>query len=164
MHNLQGERGKELVGLLFFSAGTILVLDQLTKYLIRASIDIGASIPVIPGVFNITLTTNTGAAFGIFPGGSIFFIMASMTIIVLVMSMNLLNKAETAVYRISSGFVIGGALGNLIDRFIFGHVIDWLDFMIWPIFNVADSAVVVGAILLAGAILKGPKDPAGDKL
>jgi signal peptidase II len=140
---------------------TVVLLDQLTKWWVLATFYLHESLPVIPGFFNLTFVVNTGAAFGMLAGEQnlwrqIFFV--SMTLIALVVLCFAFRqyRHEGRSYVIGIGLIGGGALGNLVDRLRFGHVVDFLDFYIkghhWPAFNVADSAITVGVafFLLAG--------------
>lgn len=145
----------------------ILVLDQLTKYLALAFLPEGGrgSLAVIRGVFHLTLVRNTGVAFGLFKGGTVFFIAATLLCIialVLLLKKNIfflklfsLDSADTVI-RFSLGLILGGAVGNLIDRLRFSYVVDFLDFRVWPVFNVADSAITVGGLLIFYRILTKP--------
>lgn len=130
----------------------ILSLDRLTKILATSNLSLGQSLAVIKGVFHITLVHNRGAAFGILKNQLILLIATSLFAVILTYKNLKKNKADR-IYSIALSLILGGALGNLIDRFIFGYVIDFLDFRIWPVFNVADSSITVGAVLLGWSIL-----------
>ena len=137
------------------SVSVILALDQLTKFIINRLLLLHQSVPVIRGVFHLTLVHNRGAAFGILKNQVWFFILTSAFVIILIYQ-NLKSNAKklSFAYRASLILILAGAIGNLIDRLILGYVIDFLDFRIWPVFNIADSAITVGAVLLAYSILK----------
>ncbi len=109
---------------------------------------------MISGVFHLTLVYNRGAAFGMLKNQIPLFIFVSLAAIVLIF-VNL-KKDNSFLNRISLSLILAGALGNLVDRIFLGHVVDFLDFRIWPVFNIADSAITIGAILLGYAILKKP--------
>jgi signal peptidase II len=131
----------------------IVLLDQFTKALIVARVPRGASFEVIPGIFNICHTVNTGVVFGLFPGmPSVFAVLTVIAIIVLIGLVWSLDHSVSLVQFASYGLLIGGAIGNLVDRVRLHGVTDFLDFYIgrhhWPAFNVADSAVCVGVALL----------------
>ncbi|MDD4953789.1 MAG: signal peptidase II [Candidatus Omnitrophica bacterium] len=130
----------------------VLLLDQLTKFLISKILSYGQSLPVIGGVFHLTLLGNRGAAFGILKNQTPFFIFASLLAISLIY-FELRKKKHNISYEIALGLICSGTLGNLIDRIRFGYVIDFLDFRIWPVFNIADSAISIGAVLLGWSIL-----------
>ncbi len=135
---------------------TVIFLDQLTKFLITRNLLYNQSIPVIKGIFNLTLIHNRGAAFGLLKNQVPLFISTSVFAIILIY-FSLKNNKHRKSYSVSLALILAGALGNLIDRLFFGYVIDFLDFRIWPVFNVADSAITIGAILLALSILLEPK-------
>ncbi len=144
----------------FFSRGmvpiivfTILSLDQLTKFLVNKSLGLNHSLPVISGIFSITLVHNRGAAFGIFKNQFNLFIFISVTAVCLIYSILKDNKHNNS-YAYSLSLILAGALGNLIDRISLGYVVDFLDFHIWPVFNLADSAITIGAVFLGWSILK----------
>ena len=142
-----------IIRLLSFSS-FIVILDRLTKYLALTRLSEGESISVVPGVFHITLVLNTGVAFGLFKGCSIIFIVSSVLIIAAICMYLWRSKCRDFWMLLAMGLIIGGAVGNLIDRASFGYVIDFLDFRIWPVFNVADSSVTVGAVILAIKLLR----------
>jgi signal peptidase II len=130
-----------------------LVLDQLTKAIAVASLKDGRSVRVIDGVLHWTLQRNPGAAFGIFRRAPALFTVLAIVIAAIIVWTA--PKTRDRMHGFALGLVLGGALGNLADRLFRppgpfrGRVIDFIDFRVWPTFNVADSAVVVGAILLA---------------
>jgi signal peptidase II len=97
--------------------------------------------------------TNTGAAFGLFQNANLFFVIVGIVVSTAIVVYHRFVPDGMWLVRLSLGLQLGGALGNLIDRLTVGHVIDFLDFQIWPVFNVADSSIVCGAILLALLIL-----------
>ena len=130
----------------------ILSLDQLTKLLVTKSLSFNQSIPLLKGVLHLTLIHNRGAAFGILKNQVPLFIVTSIFAIILIY-LNLKDKNQGKLYSVSLSLILAGALGNLIDRIFRGYVIDFLDFRIWPVFNVADSAITIGVILLGYSIL-----------
>jgi len=112
-------------------------------------------VPLIKGIFHLTLIHNRGAAFGILKNHTPLFIFISILAVILIYFAIQNNKSQKySFYNISLALILSGALGNLIDRLRLGYVIDFLDFRIWPVFNVADSAITIGAILLGYSILK----------
>ena len=123
----------------------IILIDQIVKYIIRSAMYVGESIPVVRDVFHITYVQNRGAAFNMLDGQSLILtLVPAVAIIVAIWYMEKhLNEHWTLV--LSLGLVISGGIGNLIDRTILGFVTDMLDFRFWPVFNVADIAVCVGA-------------------
>ena len=134
-----------------FVGWTILVilLDQGSKFFIQQKMKIGESIPIIKGIFHITYIENPRTAFGIFQYQTIFFVIAILisVILIILISRKMVFKKDSLVY-IPLTLVLGGAIGNLIDRVRTGRVIDFLDFRIWPIFNFADTAIVCGMLIL----------------
>jgi signal peptidase II len=135
---------------------TILVLDQLTKMIVDRTMALHQSIPIIDGVFSLTYVRNTGAAFGIFSGSHEafrlpFLILVSVLALgfVVVMLKRLRDEEKGLITALS--LIIGGAIGNLVDRILYGEVIDFLDFYWshyhWPAFNVADSCITIGVLI-----------------
>jgi len=137
----------------FFLAVSILFLDQLTKFIITKTLSLNQSIPIIKGVFHLTLIHNRGAAFGILKNQIPLFISTSIVAIILIyFHLKSPQHRKFSIYSISLSLILAGGIGNFIDRAFFGYVIDFLDFRVWPVFNVADSAITVGAILLGWSI------------
>lgn len=140
----------------------ILILDQWTKCVAGGFLALGQSFPVINGVFHFTLAHNKGAAFSILKGSSFLFIAITIfclaAIIFLLSDQRFFKKVfgldnSDRLIRFSLALVFGGACGNLIDRIRFSYVVDFLDFRVWPVFNLADSAITVGGILIAYRML-----------
>ena len=138
---------------LYATAGMTYLLDRITKLWAERALAGRPPVTVIPGVLQLNYTTNSGGAFGL--GQSAPWVFVAATIIVagaIVASSFRLRNGPTAV---ALGLIIGGAFGNLTDRavrgdgLLSGRVVDFIDFHIWPVFNVADSAIVIGAVLLA---------------
>jgi signal peptidase II len=133
-------------------AATIVIVDQLTKRIVVQSIPLGGWWTPIPGmerIFRITHTTNSGAAFGIFPQQGMFFIVIALVVVVAIVLYYRHLPEGSWLIRISLGMQLGGAIGNLIDRLRLGYVIDFADVGFWPIFNVADACITTGVALLA---------------
>ncbi|TFB23279.1 lipoprotein signal peptidase [Filobacillus milosensis] len=129
----------------------IVFLDQLTKWTVTRSMDLYESIEVIPGFLSITSHRNSGAAWGILEGQMwLFYIVTVIVIGVLIYYMNLYKDSYPGL-MIGFAFILGGAIGNFIDRILFQEVIDFIDVYIFnydfPIFNIADSALTVGVVL-----------------
>ena len=138
--------------LLLVVALSVVAADQITKYFVMANMYLGQSIPD-EGIVRLTYTTNTGGAFSLFANQN--FLLAIAVIIgitVLVMYLRFI-PLESTLLKAGLGLDLGGAVGNLIDRLRFGEVTDFIDFGFWPVFNVADSAVVIGTILIAYYLL-----------
>jgi signal peptidase II len=140
---------------IFIITLSTVLLDQLTKLLAYKNLLLNQSVPLIKGIFHLTLVYNRGGAFGILKNQTQLFIFTSIfAIILIVLSLKKNKYKKHFLYSVSLSFILGGALGNLIDRVTLGYVIDFLDLHIWPVFNVADSAITIGAVLLGWAILK----------
>lgn len=135
-------------GTILALAGGITVIDQLTKFWAMHRFHLGESLPVTT-FFSLTLVFNTGSAFGLFQGNNkALLILAFVILAVLLYSARGICEKGGRWGALGVAFVLGGALGNIIDRIRIGQVIDFLDFHVWPVFNVADSAITVGAGLL----------------
>lgn len=135
----------------------VILIDQATKLRVSSTMNLHDSIEVWGNFFRITFVANTGAAFSLSLGSAefnrIFFIVS--TLIAVVVLFYLLKKAETKLSSVAYSLIIGGAVGNLIDRIAYGSVIDFFDFDFfdfiihrWPVFNIADSVIVVSMFLL----------------
>ena len=130
----------------------IVGIDQWSKYLARAHLTLHDSVPVLGSFFHFTLVENSGIAFGInFSGGFWFFTVAAITATIVVSGYLWKIRHKSFFFRLSLALILGGAIGNLTDRILFGKVTDFFDFGLvgyhWPVFNVADSSVTVGMFL-----------------
>jgi signal peptidase II len=157
-------RAARLAGILYGTAAAAYLLDRASKLWVRNALADRPPLEVIPRILRLTYTTNSGGAFGL--GQSAPWLFAGATIVVsgvIVVTSFRLTRPWIAV---ALGLVLGGALGNLTDRAVngsglSGRVTDFIDFRIWPVFNLADMAIVCGAILLALSSLRGePKEGA----
>ena len=140
------------MGVLFITA-LIITADQISKSLVKSTMTLYDVVPVIPGFFQLNYITNKGMAFGInLPVSISFFSGISLIITCFLVWILWCERKNNLLMRISLALILGGAIGNLIDRILFGEVIDFFDFMIgdfhWFIFNIADSAVTVGIVLM----------------
>ena len=120
----------------------------------------GESWPIIPKIFHITYAQNTGAAFSLLRDNNMMLgIIAAVLIIAVIIAYYITKKKDT-LYIISLSFILGGSIGNLYDRILRGYVVDFLDFRVWPVFNLADSMINIGFLLLVIHIFmtKGDKD------
>ncbi len=138
--------------LMLWVAATVILFDQLTKYLVEHLLPLGQTWEPIPGWgdwVRIIHTSNTGAAFGLFQGASPIFAVVAIFVSLALLYYNFTLPSGYRLVRLVLGFQLGGALGNLIDRFRIGHVTDFIDVGPWYIFNVADAAIVFGALALA---------------
>ncbi|MEE8414345.1 MAG: signal peptidase II [Dehalococcoidales bacterium] len=137
----------------FLTALVVVIGDQLSKFWIRSTLAEGEALPVT-GLFRLTHITNTGAAFGLFRDQSFLLTIAVFAGIVLILlfvftSSRYFPLVDTTPGKITLGLILGGTIGNLVDRLRFGRVTDFIDIGIWPTFNIADSAVTIGAIVFA---------------
>ena len=131
---------------MYYILALVFILDQLLKILIMRLLIEGQSIPVISSVFHITYVNNTGIAFGIFKGAQFIIISLSVIMILFIIIFRKSLSKEHRFVSIFLGLILGGALGNLVDRLRFGHVVDYLDFRVWPVFNLADMCICIGVI------------------
>jgi signal peptidase II len=136
----------------------VLILDRISKTAIRLHFDLGQPVSVIDGAFNITYVQNTGVAFGFLDSLSSSFKVVLLCLVaavaaVAVIVFSLRSSPYNRLLQVSLGLILAGALGNLFDRWRYGYVIDFLEFHArnhyWPSFNIADTAVSIGVILLA---------------
>ena len=134
----------------------VLILDRLTKVLSLKFLLPKASISVLP-FFSLTYVENTGSAFGMFQNANLFLLIVSMLVLCLMVRWNKDIVGIGPLARYGYFLIFAGAVGNIYDRIVLRHVIDFLDFHFWPVFNVADSAICIGAFLIAIAILKEEK-------
>jgi signal peptidase II len=140
---------------LCFVAISVLVVDQVTKWFALQHLPPASSIPVIPNVFHLSYVQNTGIAFGLFRDYSALLLaLITGSVLALLIGSRWLAK-QSASQRLAYGFILGGALGNWIDRVRFQHVIDFLDFRIWPVFNFADTFITIGVLLFIWFIIRG---------
>jgi signal peptidase II len=153
-------RPARLAFLLYSVAALAFLLDRITKLLAERHLFARPPIELIPGVLQLRYTTNSGGAFGLFPGQPWLFLVATVAVclaIVLVAA----RRVTSGGAAVGLGLILGGALGNLTDRLvrvpsltggwrgISGRVVDFIDFHIWPVFNLADSAIVIGVLIVA---------------
>lgn len=137
--------------ILFIVASIAIGLDQFTKYLVESNLalfEVYAPIPSLESVFRIFHIYNTGATFGLFAGGGDIFRYLAIVVSLGIIYYNHILPGDQRMLRLALGLQMGGALGNMIDRFRIGHVTDFIDIGPWYIFNLADLAVVSGAVIL----------------
>lgn len=143
----------------FFSAILIivLILDVFTKFLVKKNIPINESLPLIKNILHITRVHNTGAIWGILQNNNLILIIISIIIlIILAYYFKELTRSKASNFFIA--LIFSGAIGNLIDRIFFGFVIDFIDLRIWPVFNIADSALTIGIIGIIFLNIKNKDD------
>ncbi len=131
---------------------SIIFLDQLSKFLVVRFLQLNTPVILIKNFFGITLVHNRGAAFGILKNQLFLFIAISFFTILFIF-LHLKNKNNSFLLKICLSLILAGAVGNLVDRLRFGYVIDFLDFHVWPVFNLADSALTIGSLLLSWELL-----------
>jgi len=135
----------------------VLVADQISKYLVLSNLKPSHSWNPVASLtpwVSITHVTNTGAAFGLFQDRGPFFVVIAVIVVVAIIFYYRQLPAGQWWIKVSLGLQLGGALGNLLDRLRLGYVIDFIDFKIWPVFNLADSAIVIGVAILAYYLLR----------
>ena len=126
----------------------IFILDQGVKYLVRSNMYVGETISIIPNVFNLTYVQNRGAAFSLFWEKNIFLTVVPFIALFVAIWYLERHRKEHICLIVSLQLVIAGGFGNLIDRLILGYVTDMFDFLIWPVFNIADISICIGCGLL----------------
>ena len=131
---------------------TIVFADRFSKIYFSHLLSLNESWPILRGVFHMTLVHNTGIAFGLFKNqGIVFIIIPIIAVVLLIFNIYYYRNHQedlSRMYIVAFSLILGGAIGNLIDRIYFGYVIDFLDFRIWPVFNLADSAITIGAVII----------------
>ncbi|AOY77381.1 signal peptidase II [Clostridium formicaceticum] len=132
----------------------VFLLDQISKILVLKYLKDVGEIPIINNVLHFTYVENRGAAFGVLQGQRWFFILITILIIGFIIVYFRKNKHYPKPMMLGLSLIVGGALGNLVDRVLYNFVVDFIDFRIWPVFNIADSAIVIGQILVIYVILK----------
>ena len=130
----------------------VVFLDQLSKFFALSNLQLNTPVILIKDFFYLTLVHNRGAAFGMFKNQLILFIAISLFAISFIF-IHLKGKKNPLIHKLSLGLILAGAFGNLIDRLRLGYVVDFLDFRVWPVFNLADSALTIGALLLSWELL-----------
>jgi signal peptidase II len=154
------DRGEEQTSLVVFwvIVASIFALDQLTKFLALNHLASVETVPVISGIFHLTLVHNTGIAFGFFNNSRILLI-AAITVSLIVLAVWGVRGAKGGHRPLESAalaLILGGAIGNWLDRIRYGAVVDFFDFRVWPVFNVADSAITIGVCLYLLILLRKP--------
>ena len=131
----------------------VIFLDRITKVFFSKILSSGESLPVLRGILEMTLVHNTGIAFGLFKDqGVVFIIIPVIAIALLIYNIFYYKNNDqelSRTYIIAFSLILAGAVGNLIDRVYYGYVIDFIDLQIWPVFNIADSSITIGAVIIA---------------
>ena len=126
----------------------VLLADQYTKLIVQQDMIVGQTIPVIHKIFHFTYVQNSGGAFGILRGRTNLFIIISIIVILFIIYFMFKEEKKDYFIKTVFSFILGGAISNLIDRMRLGYVVDFIDFQVWPVFNIADSAISIGMVLL----------------
>src|SRR5699024_8144451 len=146
------------IGISIFITIVILILDQITKFIITKTMQIGDSFEVIPNFLSITSHRNNGAAWGILSGKMAFFYIITVIILIILIVFFIKEAKHNLLMQIAISLLFAGALGNFIDRVLNGEVVDFVDTYIFsynfPIFNVADSSLTIGVVLVIIALLR----------
>lgn len=158
-------RLKRREALLFIAAAAVLALDQISKAAVMRYLE--PQVPWNPieplrNIVSLTYVTNTGAAFGLLPQlGNVYVVVALLVVAALLVFYRQLALSHWLA-QVCLGLQLGGAVGNLVDRLRYGRVIDFIDFKVWPVFNVADSSIVIGVVILAWLFLRyNPEEALG---
>jgi signal peptidase II len=166
-------RSRRAVTVLAATAGLVLATDIVSKVIVVARLSGRAPITLVPSVLDLELTRNPGAAFSVAGGATVLFSLVALAVVGVIV--RTARRLASRAWAVVLGLLLGGALGNLTDRLLRapgplrGHVVDWIHLHHWPVFNVADSAIVVGGILAVilsarGVALEGraPDGPGAD--
>ncbi len=156
MSDKRREEKEKISGLLYFPyillVGCLFSLDRFVKSFVSSRFLPGDSIGILKNVFHITLVQNTGIAFGLLRNrGNLSFVFFVLGLVLFSIIL-LRGKTYSKVGKISLCLIISGALSNLFDRLVFGYVIDYLDFRVWPVFNIADASITAGVALIVREI------------
>ncbi len=150
-------KGRKVHGQIILYCGVaalVCLLDQVSKFYSEKFIDLGKSVPLIKDTIHLTLVHNTGAAFGIFKGHPhMFSAVAVLSAVLIVYFFTKKNQIFLVEEKTALALILGGAIGNLIDRIRLGYVVDFIDLRVWPVFNIADSFITIGAVVLGVSII-----------
>ncbi len=143
-------------------ASLVIFVDQVTKFAITRALFVGERVEVISGILRLTHVRNSGAIFGILKGSSTYLTIFSVAATIFLIGVIYLARRTSALMKFSLGLLLGGAVGNLIDRLRLGEVVDFIDIGVgslrWPSFNIADAAVTVGVLLILFQTLATPRE------
>ena len=135
------------------TVSSVVFFDRVTKIFFSNILSLGESLPVIRSYLHMTLVHNTGIAFGLFKNqGFVFIVIPVIAVILLIYNIYYYKyngERLSRLYIVAFSLILGGSIGNLIDRIYYGHVIDFIDLRFWPVFNIADSAITAGAFIIA---------------
>ncbi len=139
----------------------IIFLDQIIKIIVEHQLFLRQSIEFISGFFSVTYVQNYGAAFSVLTGNRIFLIVIALVALLMIYQCFINGKLLNKIEQITYGLLVGGIIGNLLDRMFRGYVVDYLDFQIFhydfPVFNLADISIIVSALLILWMMVKGEK-------
>ncbi len=152
LHSKNKEKGINHLKLILSIVLSIILLDQLTKFLVRSSLGLGQSKTLIPKVLELAYVQNTGIAFGMLK--NLQWVMIIVNVLIICVIIFYLRYVRQKKVALSLGMILGGAFGNLIDRVVYGTITDFIKVSIWPVFNIADACITIGAIMLAIYFLK----------
>ncbi|MEH2330410.1 signal peptidase II [Nostoc sp.] len=149
--------------LFWIAAFIAFFLDQITKYWVVQSFSLGQTLPLLPEIFHFTYVTNTGAAFSLLSGKVEWLRWLSLGVSLVLIALALIGPTLNLWDQLGYGLILGGAMGNGIDRFVLGYVVDFLDFRLinFAVFNVADSFISIGIVCLLIASLQKTPTPTG---
>lgn len=145
------KRSKTDIAIFLCGVTMVIIADRASKIFFSRLLELNESLIVIKNFFYFTLVHNKGIAFGLFKdGGYVFIIIPLVLTALLVYNIYYYRNSEqlSRMYILAFSLILGGAIGNLWDRIAFGYVIDFIDFRIWPVFNIADSAITIGAAII----------------
>lgn len=147
---------------IIISASLLTLLDQIVKFLVIRFLEVGESLTIFPGFFRLTYVKNIGAAWSLFEGGRVFLILITLVSLLAIYFVFLKDKKHRKSEVVLYSFLLGGILGNLLDRIFRGYVVDYFDFTIgnyqYPIFNLADILIVVAAICIILSFIREEKN------
>ena len=132
----------------------IFITDRVLKYIVFKNLSLGESIPIIENLIHITPTHNRGIAFGLFKGLSpVLFLIVSLLAVIFIIYLIVKKRTQSKSMLLGFFLIISGACGNLVDRIIYGYVLDFIDLRVWPVFNIADSAITIGTCIILWKLL-----------
>ncbi len=143
--------------IIILTAGVVILVDQLSKVFIRNLLPPGNSVGII-GFFRITRVENPGSAFGLLPNHQFVVLLSTAVVVFFIALYYRRLRSNDHLIKVALGLELGGALGNLIDRVFLGQVTDFFDLRIWPVFNIADVAIVLGVLIFALGVLNSYLD------